>query len=110
MVPPPQHVLDQHLIEHTARFGLSVGVLPKAEFPQGQVFHHNKPQMQSYVDGRSHPCVAARVVVCRRRQNRAVAAVAQCAVASEPPRAAIGNTDAVRQRLASTQCFRQWNV
>ena len=46
--------------------------------------------MQSYVDGRSHPCVAARVVVCRRRQNRAVAAVAQCAVASEPPRAAIG--------------------
>ena len=52
-----QHVLDQQLIEHTARYGLSVTILPKVEFPQGQVFHHNKAQMQSYVDGTLQPYV-----------------------------------------------------
>ena len=52
-----QHVLDQQLIEHTARFGLSVAVLPKDAFPQGQVFHHNKAQMQQYVDGELKPYV-----------------------------------------------------
>ena len=52
-----QHVLDQHLIEHSSRFGLSVVTLDKQQFPQGQVFHRSKSTMQAFVDGRLRPYV-----------------------------------------------------
>uniref|UniRef100_A0A7S2MNR5 Nucleotide-diphospho-sugar transferase domain-containing protein n=1 Tax=Octactis speculum TaxID=3111310 RepID=A0A7S2MNR5_9STRA len=45
-----QHVLDKLLLTHKAHYGMGVKVLDKEEFPQGQVFHHNKALMQRFAN------------------------------------------------------------
>jgi hypothetical protein len=52
-----QHALDQLLIQHRVQYGMTVKVLEKEEFPQGQIFHHRKETMIDFVEGRKHPHV-----------------------------------------------------
>ena len=52
-----QHVLDQQLIEHTARFGLSVAVLPKDRSRRARSSTTTRRRCRQYVDGRLRPYV-----------------------------------------------------
>uniref|UniRef100_A0A7S3JYD5 Nucleotide-diphospho-sugar transferase domain-containing protein n=1 Tax=Aureoumbra lagunensis TaxID=44058 RepID=A0A7S3JYD5_9STRA len=47
-----QHALIILLLEHVAKFGLTVSILDDQIFPQGKVFHHKKALMQQIVDGK----------------------------------------------------------
>ena len=46
-----QHALIMLLVDHVAKFGLTVNILDKDLFPQGQIFHHKKRTMQLIIDG-----------------------------------------------------------
>ena len=52
-----QHILDRLLGQHAALYALKVMILDKEEFPQGQVFHHNKALMKQFVDKSKVPYV-----------------------------------------------------
>ena len=68
---------------------MHVMVLDKEHFPQGQVFHHNKPVMKEFVEGTKQPYVfhmcwtASKVGRGRGREGKAMRAVAP--VTTTPP-------------------------